>query len=760
MILNSTKYKNPERTITGLVNFVSNADTIILCDTSAGVVGIELLEIPNDQWNTTYKLYIADISNNASVNNITINAPVGFTINNQSSLVISTNGGAVVIRVASNTGYLGSLTGGTGNPLAVLNQGVQITPSATSMNFVGLQASAIGTNVTINNAFISLDFVTLQALISGGDLIPNQAYNVTDAVFGRNSNKHNVYVTATANNQISTSGLGQFYNADYDNIGNYSGVTGFVSQTGLWQSSLFYIVGNVVIWDNLHYKNITGSNGVVPPNLDTTNWEELAYSETNGYIVEIDYINYESTTNYITSRTDTQRNQVEYFDNGTICSLNVFLWGKKGVNQNKVWGNGLFYCCNSIINKTLSNNFVFNAQVYLQGNGTSASLFDTFNDNIFWNSTRIMTITLYDLSAFVKDNEFREVNGIADLKIGANVQFQRNSFVLGSIAVCSLENLFFRNNSFNNSTLLIDKKGGLFEDNFFNSSSIQINGSTGTESRNVLNNSTIILSANEGSVTLNNLSDSVLNIQNNDPTGVVTRNYLKAKSTILVSTLNSGTLGDGGVKGTGNVFDNSLLEIGTLGAGKQIFGNEFYQSQITMGTMQGSFFGCYVKASVITFDSCTGYLFNGLTLHDAQFGNNTYVVPQSFVGGEFIFGNNSIGVKLDCSNPAIYDAGLQQLTIPSELAFFVGVITLTNAGGITIKNVLGVSGLSSTTFFNDAGVTTFVSVAVGVALAGEIVSNQPAPHNFNINYRLNGTDYIRLKLLGSVNVVTETGIFV
>ena len=205
-------------------------------------------------------------------------------------------------------------------------------------------------------------------------------------------------------------------------------------------------------------------------------------------------------------------------------------------------------------------------------------------------------------------------------------------------------------------------------------------------------------------------------------------------------------------------FDNSLLEIGTLGAGKQIFGNEFYQSQITMGTMQGSFFGCYVKASVITFDSCTGYLFNGLTLHDAQFGNNTYVVPQSFVGGEFIFGNNSIGVKLDCSNPAIYDAGLQQLTIPSELAFFVGVITLTNAGGITIKNVLGVSGLSSTTFFNDAGVTTFVSVAVGVALAGEIVSNQPAPHNFNINYRLNGTDYIRLKLLGSVNVVTPASL--
>jgi len=37
MILNETKYKNPQRTILGAINFVFNGDTIILCDTALGI---------------------------------------------------------------------------------------------------------------------------------------------------------------------------------------------------------------------------------------------------------------------------------------------------------------------------------------------------------------------------------------------------------------------------------------------------------------------------------------------------------------------------------------------------------------------------------------------------------------------------------------------------------------------------------------------------------------------------------------------------
>jgi hypothetical protein len=761
MILNSTKYKNPERTIVGLLNAVSNADTIILCDTSLGAVAIELLEIPNDQWNTTYKLYIADKSNNASVNNITINAPVGFTINNQSSLVISTNGGAVVIRVASNTGYLGSLTGGTGNAIEVLNQGVSITPAVASMNFVGIQASAIGNAVTITNAFISLDNSTMIGLINSGDLIPNQSYNITDAIFGRSIYKHNVYVTATSTNQLSTSGLGQFYNADYSGGGDYSGVTGFVAQTGVWVSTSVYVVGDVAIWNNLHFKNITGSNGSVPPNADATNWLELSYSQTNGYIVEIDYVNYEVTTNYIAFRKDVLQNQVEYFDNGSVCSLNEFRWGEQFVNQNKVFGNSIFSCANMFVNKNLANNFVFNAQVFLQKDGLDAGLIDTFNDNIFWNSVRVMTISLLDLTAIFFENEFREVNGIANIKVGDNVNFNRNSFTGGSVGVCEFTNgASVRENCFVNSTLLLGKKGGIFERNFANNSTINLGTCSGLTSANVLNNANLLAITNEGTITFNDINDSVINVHFNDTNGLITRNILQAKSTIVISNQNSGSIGNGGVKGDGNLLSNTSIEIETLGLTKQIFGNEFYQSQITMVDMQGSMFGCSVKYSEITFDQCIGFVFNNLTLLNAVFGNAGYVVPQSFVGGEYIFGNGSISVTLDCSDPSIYDAGLQRLTIPTQLFSFAGIYLLKNAGGITISNVVGVNATFDTTFYNTAGITTFATTSVGLALVGDIISNQVAPYLFNLTYRLSGTDYIKLKLSGNLNEVTEVGIFV
>jgi hypothetical protein len=176
--------------------------------------------------------------------------------------------------------------------------------------------------------------------------------------------------------------------------------------------------------------------------------------------------------------------------------------------------------------------------------------------------------------------------------------------------------------------------------------------------------------------------------------------------------------------------------------------------------MQGSMFGCSVKYSEITFDQCIGYVFNSLTLLNAQFGSAGYIVPQSFVGGEYIFGNGSISVTLDCSDPAIYNGGLQQLTIPSQLFNFTGIYLLANAGGITIANVIGVNGTFDTTFYNTAGITTFATTSVGLAGAGDIISNQVAPHLFNITHRLNGTDYIKLKLSGNINEVTEVGIFV
>jgi hypothetical protein len=151
MELNSTYYNNNSRIVVG-TPIVYQDDVILLCDTSAGPVTINLLDIPDNQWMTTYKLYIIDNSNNASVNNITINAGAGQLINNQVSVVISTNGEGCLVRILSNNQYVSTSSGGSvANTLEILDEGVSLTANAASIDFVGdyVTATAIGDAVTV-----------------------------------------------------------------------------------------------------------------------------------------------------------------------------------------------------------------------------------------------------------------------------------------------------------------------------------------------------------------------------------------------------------------------------------------------------------------------------------------------------------------------------------------------------------------------------------------------------------------------------------
>ena len=149
--LPSTYYPNNSRVVVGTPQIFTD-DVVLLCDTSLAPVTINLLDIPDDAWMTTYKLYIVDNSSNASVNNITINAGVGQLINDVASITISTNGQCALVRIVSNNQYISTSSGGVvANVLEVLNEGVSITPNASSMDFVGsgITATTIGDNVTV-----------------------------------------------------------------------------------------------------------------------------------------------------------------------------------------------------------------------------------------------------------------------------------------------------------------------------------------------------------------------------------------------------------------------------------------------------------------------------------------------------------------------------------------------------------------------------------------------------------------------------------
>jgi hypothetical protein len=114
MSLFEQKYPNNIRTISGLLNVPFQDDVVLECNTALSPVAIQLPEIPANYWSTQYKLYIVDKSNNASVNNIVISAPIGYKINGALSVTINANGGSYLIRVASNTNYVGQYSAGGG----------------------------------------------------------------------------------------------------------------------------------------------------------------------------------------------------------------------------------------------------------------------------------------------------------------------------------------------------------------------------------------------------------------------------------------------------------------------------------------------------------------------------------------------------------------------------------------------------------------------------------------------------------------------
>jgi hypothetical protein len=148
MALNSTLYPNLSRVVSGAVVLFEN-DSIILCNTSAAPVTMTLLTIPAGFWQTTWKLYITDISNNAGTNNITINAPSGYTINGLPSLIIKINGGGATITIGSDTAFFASYY----PIITIADAGGIIAPSTSKITFTNATVVATSpTEVTITTS--------------------------------------------------------------------------------------------------------------------------------------------------------------------------------------------------------------------------------------------------------------------------------------------------------------------------------------------------------------------------------------------------------------------------------------------------------------------------------------------------------------------------------------------------------------------------------------------------------------------------------
>lgn len=452
-----TKYPNNSREVSGTVTLYRD-DVILLCDTSSAPVVIDLLDIPENRWNTTYKLYVFDMAGNASTNNITINAGGSQQINNQASLVLNQNNSGALIRVASNTAYLGSLTfvaGDGGGYETVEDEGTPL-PQQTVLNFIGEYVAATDggtkTDITINPTIKEVLNADLLALIAAETLVVGLNYKVTDPTYAET-----VTVLAIRPNQTSLGGTATWLCADWQIGGDYSGVAGFNAQLGIWNSNLTPVAGDVVIYNNLHWVSNGGTN-TSPPPLDGDVWTLLPKTDTNGYIRENYVIKYLPNSNLCTLVSDARNNIIEYNTPKGVPSTERFPFGRSGIRNNSFLGQESSIDYWNFRNLTMNNN-VINDSLLDISTIDPDSTSDTINidSNVLFNGGQLGIGGIITGSVAFVNNEIH--NGNAEfyaltLAYTGNVDISSNMIHGGQIfcghnagLISGTFDIFMRNNS-------------------------------------------------------------------------------------------------------------------------------------------------------------------------------------------------------------------------------------------------------------------------------------------------------------------------
>ena len=720
--LPSTKYPTTQRTVTGVTDVYAD-DVVLNCDTSAGPITINLGEIPNNFFSTQYKLYVVDTANNAGVNNITINAGAGQTINNQASFTVNISGSSTLLLITGNASYV------------ALGNGVSTIPN-----------------------FITVTYAQLTALVTGNLIKPNGDYLLLDAEFGSAPflTPTNVYLKGMTINKtadIYTDAI--FYDADYQAIGNYSSITGFAGQLGIWRPVLVTPLNSVVIWNNRHYLNTSGVNGLVNPTSDIANWTVLPISITNGYIQVINTTSYNYSNNRIVGRIDLSGNVVERTIFGGVNSLNVFGWGNANIRQNQVLGNSIFNNCNNIYQNPCFNNRLNNqSRVNFSQTNTTPTL-ENFVGNIFENS-------------------------ILNLPVGAS-EFNNNLIYSSTINFTGLGSDKTNNNLIKNSTLNLTSQNDILSNNEIVGSIFNITvQNSGQIIDNVINNSTFSIEQNIGPTSLisqNKLyQGSFMTLKDNS--GTIQKNTISQDSTFTLVTTNT----FGSFVQFVTISDRSALTIdtnnGTLGAKGGIIIDGVSSITVTTNSslisnltvIDSSIFDvvtCSDQVEKVTLQQDTSLsirtIFAGsggiasLLLNGGSVGlSGTYdlVVGSTTLQGVRMPGNSTVKRVLDCSDLSIYNPGTQTLTINPDIQEMLGVIELTNAGGITITEIAGLTTAFPIKIFNDNGITTFNSVALAGPPALNGIVSQNGNFAYLVKYNANCRDFIVLtKETGGLNIV-------
>jgi len=351
------------------------------------------------------------------------------------------------------------------------------------IDFVGAGVTATNgvgkTVVTINGtavSVISLLNAAMLVLISGSTVVAGQLYLITNANY---SNGGGVLVQGVTTSSITRNGTGLFWNADYQGVGNYSTVVPtYVANLGVWGNyfGAFASVGDVVVYNNRNYVNLTGVWGTAP-NTDAVNWQILNFSATDGYIFETDFVLYDVNSNNIVFRADKRNNEVDLYDNVTdgYNTLNNFQWGKNDTSYNKIKGKSDCVIINSAA--TITGNFLENGRyidttveleagffeynvISSQGAVLSTRTSGHFSNNVISGLGSSVTFTYLEVASNFKSNQILEGSQITASPTVNTLQMNNNTLIGASIITINavgtaVNSLTFSNNYLSNGGILL-----------------------------------------------------------------------------------------------------------------------------------------------------------------------------------------------------------------------------------------------------------------------------------------------------------------
>lgn len=186
--------------------------------------------------------------------------------------------------------------------------------------------------------------VTLNA-----DLLPKGLWIEVTDIPSQPSAIFSLFCTET--NEIALGGFGQFLNADWQNVGDYTGVfalTGiaFTANIGQWYVGLegTAVDGDVVIYNCLHYQVIDAAAFAgTAPDVTPLAYTLLPKATANmGYIKEVDEIEFDFVPDWLQYRADKRGNTYRYSQSIDVIfaigytAIDLFQWGRDAVYSNPI----------------------------------------------------------------------------------------------------------------------------------------------------------------------------------------------------------------------------------------------------------------------------------------------------------------------------------------------------------------------------------------------------------------------------------------